>query len=247
MQGERYARQTLPTVVVVPGGSGSSADLLKPPNQYAYAFANAGYTVVLFDPDGRGLSGGTEDYNGFTQQDGLAAIIEFVATLPEVDETQMGLITFSYGITMGSGALARHPDLPIDWLIDWEGPADRLDTGGCGADAIGHLQEAASCDDEAFWAEREAVTFISEVEVPYLRLQTTGDHVQPDNDHALAMVAAAINGGNSWVRLNNAPANVLFTSEDAPNYFPENMDRQMPTIIVDAIAELWALFGESDL
>ena len=86
---------------------------------------------MIFDPDGRGLSVGVEDYDGFIHQDGLAEIIRFSASLPEVDPERIGVISFSYGVTMAAGALARYPDLPVRFLIDMEGPADRNDTGGC--------------------------------------------------------------------------------------------------------------------
>jgi len=213
--------EALSTLVLVPGGNGDSSKFGK--GRYsAQTLANEGFIVITFDPDGRGDSEGTEDYNGFTQQDGLKAVIE------SADSDSIGLVTFSYGITMGSGVLARYPELPVKFLIDWEGPADRNDTGGCDSANTGHLKEVADCNDEAFWAEREALTFISQIEVPYLRLQSEKDHAQPDVSHAIAMVNAAVRGGKTtWVRLNDEVVNTLYSSETLPELMPDSEEKDL--------------------
>ncbi len=244
---ENAVESPFPALVLVPGGNGSSADFRKPGRTAIPIFTGSGFAVVLFDPDGRGESSGEEDYNGFTQQDGLAAVIEFAASLPEVDTSQIGVVSYSYGITMASGALARHPDLPVRFLIDWEGPANRDDTGGCDGAGLGHLQEVASCDDEAFWAEREAATFARSLRIPYLRLQSEKDHVQPDYTHALLMVnnATAVeyggNGQSPWTRLNNLPPNQVYDLNSPPPMMPESMDRQREALIAEYARELLAL------
>ena len=88
-----------PVLVLVPGGKGDSNDFKNDPND----LVSAGFVVVTFDPDGRGQSAGTEDNNGSIHQDGLAAVIRFEATLVNVDKNKIGVATYSYGITMGSG------------------------------------------------------------------------------------------------------------------------------------------------
>jgi len=146
----------------------------------------------------------------------------------------------SFGIEKAAaGALARYPHLPVKFLIDWEGPANRDDTGGCDASELGHLKEVAYCDDESFWKEREASTFISEIEVPYQRLQSENDHVQPDNFHAILMVNNAVNGGAPWVRLNRDTPNKTYTPENSPAMIPERMDRQVDTLVVEHARELF--------
>lgn len=232
---------SLPALVLVPGGNGNSRDFLgnRPGRSTVDVMNQAGYAVVTFDPDGRAQSGGHENYNGYIHQDGLAAVIDFVATLPGIDSTKIGLVTYSYGITMGAGTLARYPDLPVKFLIDWEGPANRDDTGGCDGEGLGHLQEVASCTDEAFWAEREASTFIAQIQVPYWRIQSEHDHVQPDNFHAILMVNNAVNGGVPWVRLNDLPPNQTYDPENPPAMLPDSTDRQQDLIIVDYAAELF--------
>lgn len=231
----------LPALVLVPGGSGDSGAFLKPkPSGSSVEVINqAGYVAVVFDPDGRGQSDGTEDYNGFIHQDGLAEVIRFASTLPDIDSANIGLVTYSYGITMGAGALARHPDLPVKFLIDWEGPANRDDTGGCDSAKVGHLKDIASCTHESFWAQREASTFIAQIRVPYQRLQSEKDHVQPDNAHAILMVNNAVNGGVPWVRLNNDTPNQTYDPNNPPAMLPDNMlDRRQDQLIVQYAQEL---------
>ena len=111
---------------------------------------------------------------------------------------------------MASGSLARHPDLPVAFLMGWEGPAGRNGTGGCDEYHTGHLQEVVDCSDEAFWDEHEALAFITRLDVPFQRLQSDTDHAQPEDDHAIAMIHSAIVGGVPWVRLNDLPANLTF-------------------------------------
>lgn len=223
-----------PAVILVPGGNGAGQGLSREATQ----FANAGIVAIAFDPDGRGKSEGTEDYAGFKHQDGLAAVIRFAATLPQVNAQPIGIVTYSYGITLGSGALARYPDLPVKFLVDWEGPMDRNDTGGCDKSGTGHLKTVATCADEKFWSEREAITFIAQVRVPYQRVQSEKDHVQPEVTHAINLVNAAVQGGVPWVRLNDYPANQTYDPKSPPPLFPETQDRQRDGTIIQYAQEL---------
>lgn len=235
------------TLVLIPGGSGDSSHFTeKPENMFCYQ--EAGYALVVFDPDGRGKSEGVEDDNGFVHQDGLAAVIEYAVELPMVDADKMALVSFSYGITMASGALARHPELPIKFLIDWEGPATRDDTGGCDADNLGHLQNH-DCEDEDFWREREAANFVLKLRVPYQRLQSESDHVQPDNDHALLMMNNATDeqyrghGMSPWTRMNDLQPNQVFDYNTPPEFFPDDMAISGDVLIVlmaDELFEMWS-------
>jgi hypothetical protein len=245
-----YTTGRLPALVLVPGGRGDSSGFLKstPGGSEAQQLASRGFVVVVFDPDGRGESGGAEDDNGFIHQDGLAEIIRWAAALPEVDASRIGLVSYSYGVTMATGALARYPDLPILFYLDWEGPANRNDTGGCDADKLGHLQ-GHPCDDEAFWSEREASTFIFSIDVPYLRLQSRIDHVQPDIDHAILLVANATaveyggHGRSPWTRLNDLAPNRVYT-EETPPWLPAK-DLNLQIAVGDYALELLAQFAPS--
>jgi pimeloyl-ACP methyl ester carboxylesterase len=239
---EGWDGNEIPVLVLVPGGSGDSTDFLGAPRYTASNLANAGYLIVVFDPDGRGRSEGEEDYNGRIHQDGLASVIRFAANLPEAEKGHVGLISFSYGVTMAAGTLARYPELRVHFLIDWEGPADRNDTGGCDEDHRGHLQDVVSCSDEVFWEEHEALTFIRDIRIPYQRLQSQTDHAQPDNGHAIAMVNTAVAGGVPWVRLNGLPPNLTYDAANPPAMLPDNLDRDLATLLIPYLEELFSSF-----
>jgi hypothetical protein len=214
-----------PAIVMIPGGRGAGSTSLRTP--VIADLVDLGTMVVIFDPDGRGRSSGVEDDNGFAHQDGLKAIIEYAASHPNSDGRVI-LLSYSYGVTMATGVLSRYPNLPVVLYIDWEGPANRDDTGGCGAERIGHLQDAG-CNNEPFWAEREASTFIKTIQVPYQRVQSQRDHVQPDNNHAVLLINNAThidNGGEGqspWTRLNTQSSNAIYPYDQQLGWLPENI------------------------
>ncbi len=242
---EGWSGEALPVLVLIPGGSGDSSDFIEKP-QKIHTMLESGFTLVVFDPDGRGNSKGEEDDNGNIHQDGLAAVIEYAAALPELDSDQIGLVSYSYGITMAAGALARHPKLPIRFLIDWEGPANRNDTGGCDEDNLGHLI-GHPCDDEDFWSQREASGFALKLQLPYLRLQSEQDHVQPDNGHALLMISNATaekyggHGRSPWTRLNDLVPNTIYAEDNLPPMLLEGVARSTEQLIIAAAKELFTL------
>lgn len=217
-------------LVLVPGGSDASSAFLSR-KMNAQVLADAGYTVVLFDPNGRGQSQGTEDENGTIGQDGLNAVTTFAATIEGVQ--RVGVVSFSYGIALAAGMLARYQNIPVAFLIDWEGPANREEIdGGCGKVIRG--TQNPSCDDEEYWSQREAENFIGKVTVPYQRLQTETDHAQPDYSHTVAMVNAAVAGDVPWVRLNtDAPGQTYTLSSVHP--LSDSFDREMMTGILEYI------------
>ncbi|MBI4731912.1 MAG: hypothetical protein HY781_07280 [Chloroflexi bacterium] len=222
----------LPALVLMPGGIASSDP------QKAARLSGEGFIVIIFDADGRGLSEGTEDYNGFITQDGLAAVIIAVAQLPGLDTNSYGLVSYSYGVTAATGALSRHPDLPIDFYIDWEGPVDRFyTTTGCNDDDYSNIPWQP-CTDNAWWSEREAVSFIGAVDVPYQRIQSEEDHVQPNNNHAIDIVNAAVAGGVPWVRLNEYPADQTYDRNNPPAMIPEVQDKQLEQMVARYAEEI---------
>ncbi|MBN2547945.1 MAG: hypothetical protein JXB15_02215 [Anaerolineales bacterium] len=230
---DNWNGQALPTLVLVPGGTAAGDP------QKARQLVDLGFIVIVFDADGRGHSQGVEDMNGYVHQDGLAAIIRSTLTIPGVDIQQIGLLSYSYGITMASGALARYPDLPVKFLIDWEGPANRFDTTvGCKPNPRNQWPD---CADEAAWAQREAETFISQIRVPYQRVQSEIDHVQPDVSNAIDMINAAVQGGVPWVRLNDYPANQTYDINNPPAMIPEAQAKRMDAKIAQYAQELFAL------
>jgi pimeloyl-ACP methyl ester carboxylesterase len=216
----------LPALALMPGGIGKSD-----PDKAAH-LAGEGFLVITFDADGRGRSEGVEDYNGFITQDGLAAVILAATALPGLDATRYGLVSYSYGVTAASGALARHPDLPIDFFIDWEGPVDRnYTTTGC-REVNGRI-DWQPCEEDAWWAEREAVNFIGQVQVPYQRIQSQSDHVQQNNNHAIDIINAAVAGIAPWVRLNAYPQDQTYDIMNPPAMLPDSMDKRTDATIAE--------------
>ena len=213
-----------PSLVLIPGGNGAGSQSFRAPE--AQGYADAGFLTFVFDPDGRGRSSGSENYNGFIQQDGLKAVIEYAASHPQSDG-RVVLVSNSYGVTMATGVLARYPELPVAFYVDWEGPANRNDTGGCDGQGKGHLSQF-SCTDETFWVEREASTFIQQIQVPYQRVQSQQDHVQSDNTHAILLVNNATNsayggaGVSPWTRLNDLAPNQVYAADYDAGWWPES-------------------------
>ena len=231
--------------MLVPGGFGNSSDFTGN-RRSAQKLADQGYTIVVFDPDGRGNSQGEEDKNGHIQQDGLAEIIETIAGLPQVDSSMIGLASYSYGVTMATGMLARHASVPVLFYIDWEGPADReYTTHNCSADApgIGSTLRMAACEDESFWTEREALTFIAQISIPYLRLQFQQDHAQDVVTHAVDMINAALDGSAPWVRLNDLPPNQSYDPLSPPRMIPGKGSNRLDKLVPELADELFALFA----
>jgi hypothetical protein len=223
-----------PGVVLAPGGNGVGTSFDN--GNTAQLYADLGCIVMHFDPDGRGQStnGGTyttEDYCGYLQQEGLHQVLLYLAALPETDNANLGLITSSYGITLGAGVAGRFRNSPpTKFLLDWEGPADRTDT----AQPNGHVPHDPN--DDAWWFEREPTNFIADFAGYYLRVQSEVDHVQPDNEHAIKLLNRATSvsyGGYGecvWTRCNsqtgetqNQP-NAVYDMQNQPEYLAETVN-----------------------
>ena len=275
----RRTRAPLPTVVLLPGGLGAGRTMTKRPG--ALKLARAGMAVVGFNAEGRcsgklgdPRSEGTNDFNGHRDQDGLAAVIHTVARHPAVDGDRIGLYALSFGLVAAAGCLARHPELPVRYLADEEGPADCAsallrawsiegeDADWCrkAQELFGHAdpQRSGAARDAAFWAQREPVRSIGAFRGHYLRLQAQWDHVQPPKEpsqvarfhqpprwwhakHACQLVAAALDGGVPWVRVNlpeqSNPVGARFDAQQRPHLVPGSMEEH-PDLWVRAVAEL---------
>lgn len=200
-----YPKMRFAAVIKVPGGINPGRSEALTPE--AIALAEAGMVVITFNAEGRFdsrnpddiPSQGTENYNGFENQDTLAEIFEYTAQLPYVISDNVGIRSQSYGITMAAGCAARHPELMIKYIVDGEGPPNSFVTvqepraifsppGHPFQDKyqtvygiLGHfsLQRDPSDENQAFWEEREAIHFIGSFNGMYLRLQGEWDHSQP--------------------------------------------------------------------
>lgn len=209
-----------PMVMLIPGGSNSGTSSFSDDQDLLDSFLDKGIAVAYFDPDGRGKSTGKEDVNGFTAQDGLYAVTQALMETGHIDTEEMGMLSYSFGITLASGMLARYSEeQPYEWFIDWEGPSAReYTTVGCETSEKSTPLKSTPCDDDEYWAEREAVTFLAEILVPYWRVQGERDHVQATNEHAIAAINAAANGTSPWTRINNEDPNQIFSEENKPEF-----------------------------
>lgn len=198
------AQGRLPAVLLCPGTNdpGTVFDSLSSPVS-ADEIARLGAVVLHFDPAGRGESWGEEDYGGDEHQDEVAVALRYLAGRPDVDPQRIGVVAISLGVGMAVGGVCR-ADVPVAWLLDWEGPCDReiITAGGTRmAPALGH-----TLDDERYWKPREAVRRVGDLPCPYVRLQAEGDHAQPGElRHAQRMVHAASIGRLPWFQINDHP------------------------------------------
>ncbi len=233
--------QRFPALVAIPGGTGAGAPLADNPGYRN--LAGSGFVVVVFNAEGRGSglpgnlrSEGTENCNGYAHQDDLKAIVEYTASLPNVDPANIGVETASFGIAIGAGALGRYPSLRVAYLLDQEGPHDNLvitfyDAGRETA-VCGHLSTVTdpSAENAAFWAEREAFRYIGTYPGRYLRMQAEVDHAQNPGyfRHAIEMINAATRsafggaGAACWTRMNGSdignPIDAIYPLDDPSQY-----------------------------
>jgi dipeptidyl aminopeptidase/acylaminoacyl peptidase len=228
-----------PALVMVPGGLGAAMRRVRDPSRSPDAWAKRGYVAVSFDPQGRGRSEGEEDYNGFAHQDGLAAVIRYAAALPAVAEGQIGVMTFSYGVTMGTGALARHPELPVKFLFDCEGPSSARFI--CYRSMDGGLipiwrSFVPPEEHEAFWDERQAVLFVPRLKCRYFRFQKARDHVHgPNKAHAIELLNAAGEAG-VWTRCNDNPPRTIYDPDRQEQYDWDRDDEKVLVYIDELMA-----------
>lgn len=236
-----YPGQRFPALIAIPGGTGAGAPLADNPGYRN--LAASGFIVVVFNPEGRGTgtpgnlrSQGTEDCNGYVHQDDLKAIVEYTASKTNVDTSNIGVETASFGIAIGAGAVGRYPDLPVKYLVDQEGPHDSrvitfYDVGREVA-VCAHWSTVTdpSPANLAFWNEREAVNHIGGFRGMYLRMQAETDHAQGPGyfRHTIEMVNAATapayggTGSACWTRVNGTdignPINTVYPLNDPSQY-----------------------------
>ena len=114
---------------MVPGGIGAGRTMVL--RAAARELAARGVVVVGYNARGRSSgklrdrrSEGEQDFNGPGDQDDLAAVIRSVLAQPFVDAERLGIYACSFGLVAAAGCVARHPGLPVGWLVDEEGPSD---------------------------------------------------------------------------------------------------------------------------
>jgi dipeptidyl aminopeptidase/acylaminoacyl peptidase len=231
-----------PGIILVPGGIAGKSSFSNPkgPSRISDAetYASKGFIVLIYSPEGREESTGTEQYNGYDSQDGLYEQYRFLKQYQGVDTTTIGIASFSYGVALASGMLARYqPD--IKFFIEWEGPVNReYVTVGCRkpARAGSAVQEGITCNDEKYWQQREALRFVPYFSTDYfVIMQSEDDHVQPTMQHSVDINNLAIQY-LPWTRVNSQEnaINTKYTVETLPVL----TDREVDAEIVEIMQEL---------
>jgi hypothetical protein len=228
---------TLPAVLLVPGLGHSGRQLEKWVGPiHPGELASLGCVVLALDLSGRGYSWGNEDYGGPDHQGDVRAALRYLVRRADVHSDRIGVVSLSLGCAATAGALASGNRPNVAWWIDWEGPSDRevITAGGRKLlPAQGH-----ALGDEAYWRTREAVRFVGDTGVPYIRYQSESDHAQPgEYRHAERMIAAAGHGNLPWFQINDHPldevpwaARWLPSGTDAANQWLVNRIRALHRI-----------------
>jgi pimeloyl-ACP methyl ester carboxylesterase len=205
-----------PGVVFVPGGLSCGLDYDGRTEVTADEVASLGFAVLHYDPSGRGRTGGEEDYWGLKHQEELAIVLDHLSKTPGVRSDNISVFSFSIGITISSGTLARFRPPYVKRLFDWEGPSNRFNITK--NDAHKPLKGFPSSNLE-FWKDREAARYIGEIECGYFRYQAQRDHVQGTyKGHAIELINLATKGEAKWTRLNDNPPNTVFDQERVKDY-----------------------------
>jgi len=183
---------------MLPGGL-AGADALEGPTSVItpQCFARHGFAAMSVTPSGREGASGQENWNGRDQQQEVVSALRILVAHPLVDEQNILIVSISFGLVLGLGALNCAPDLAsqVRGFIDWEGPGHRRWFAG--------LEKSGFRSDPQFWENREGVHLIKALQCPYYRLQSLHDHVHGDNaEIGLEMVRAATREGVSIVALN---------------------------------------------
>ena len=236
-----------PVLIGIPGTGGIYAF----ESEFAEGLNDLGIMAVDFAVQGRGESEGQDDHYGRVHQDDLKAVVDFVSRLPFIQQENIGILSYSYGVVLATGALYRYPEIPVAFLIDWEGPScpakDILravednemwvihtlallgGTGDMSAEEVSKLTiSGGRISDDAYWSERDASRFAEGLPCPYLRIQFDVDHVQATSKkHMMAIINAAAEKSGQWTRCNDNPANIVYSEAELAHYhfhtYPEGV------------------------
>ncbi len=214
-------------LVLVPGGS-QSGEVWHVPWRRAGAkhWAATGFIVADIDFQGRGYSGGEEDYGGPVHREDLKTVIEFLAAQPSVLNNEVGVVSSSFGATVTASTLGTYPDLPVRFWVDLEGASDRYEATQNNDWLWVNIWGGHTTSDDEFWSTREAITYQPCIKAPYIRVQSVEDHAFDYFyvDHAFNMVNEALTGNCSYARMNNNEPNVLLNTDTSNEYQFETLD-----------------------
>jgi len=256
-----------PVLIGIAGGNDVYAFHREGSEQFLKAINALNILAVDFAPQGRSGSEGKDNYNGFVHQDDLKAIVDYLAKQQYVNKNMMGIISFSYGVALATGALSRYPDMPIQFLIDWEGPAapgrdirrgfankeawvknkDVLSMIGIDGvmtekKLLSTILHGGQIGNDDYWDERDASHFAAKLPCPYLRIQDEIDHVQGTSKAAMmAIINAATSHSGQWTRCNDNPANTIYNETNLSEYHfhGEDIGVVINTILPKYIEEIF--------
>ena len=227
-----------PVLIGVAGGDGMYAF----PPKFSLHLLEEGIMMVDFAPQGRDTSEGEDNHHGYVHQDDLKAIVDFIVGLTFVEKNNIGILSYSYGTVLATGTLARYPDIPVAFLIDWEGPASPgkdiqrgLENDEPWAQSLIQflnngreptpeelsriMIHGGSIFDEEYWEERDASRFAADLPCPYLRVQFDQDHAQGSYKyHMMEIVNIATAESGQWTRVNDNPPNIIYSEDDLSKY-----------------------------
>jgi hypothetical protein len=205
-----------PGVVIVPGALSPGTTYDSGTELTAKDIAACGCVVLHYDPSGRGKSNGREDFWGVNHQRELAFVIDTFSRDAGVMADNIGLFSFSIGIAIAVGALARFVTTDVAYLYDWEGPSNRFNITKNNTHKP-LLRFPTS--DRAFWNEREPRRFIDKITCSYFRYQAMRDHMQGSyKGHAIELVNLAAEGQARWTRVNDNPPDIIYNGDNISEY-----------------------------
>lgn len=167
------------------------------------------------------------------------------------DGSQIGVMSFSFGVAMATGALSRYPDLPVLFLIDWEGPACPgrdiraavmlIPNMAIGADWTTVSLHGGNLFDDEYWYERDATRSIRNLPMPYLRIQGEIDHVQGLDKYYMIELMSAVAEAGVWYRCNSHPPESLYSIGNIADYqfFPGNDTAGSGVVLAGYIEEMF--------
>ena len=126
----------IPAGIPVPGDGGYPL--------LAERICQQGFAVFIFNFRGTGASGGNLDLRGWTRD--LEAVIDYLCTLPEVDESHLSLLGFSAGAAVS--VFVASQDKRVSSVITCACPAEfRMDDP---SSAIDHFRSIGAIRDKDF-------------------------------------------------------------------------------------------------
>jgi hypothetical protein len=187
-----------PSLLLCPDFPDTSASFLE--DRYPLSCADiyhAGYSLLIFDPAGRGKSWGTEDYGGLEHQDNVDCLLQWLHT--QSSSSPIGVFSMGFALSMVLGGL-NNTTIPVRFIMDFEGPSDE--------EFLNTYYPLSKGDIHAeFWSERNPVQLLNNVSTRYIRLQTEKDHLSDyDMRHCNRIFRQLALQKHPQYQLNNHPA-----------------------------------------